>query len=72
MVETKTLSTLLVILVATTSFIMIVLMGINSWYFNPSESAFAITFFLVQIELILITILLVRFPSSTEETQSES
>ncbi|MFX1361873.1 MAG: hypothetical protein ACFFC5_04385 [Promethearchaeota archaeon] len=71
MVETRTLSTLLVILVGITSLIMMAVLG-RSWYLDPSELAFPISFFLVQIELILITILLLRFRSSIEEIESES
>ena len=73
MAEGRTLSTLLVILVVITSFIMVALMGIYSpWLSDYRQSAAAISFFLVQTELILITILLLRFRSSIEEIESES
>ena len=71
MVNTKTLSTLLIILVGIISLIMMAVLG-QSWYFDPSELVFPALLLFVQVELILITILLLRFRSSIEEIESES
>lgn len=74
MVKTRTILILLVILVGFTSVMNLGLYFINydSMCGLTNASMYALGILLMQIELVLITVLLIRYRSSIKEVQSES